>query len=102
MKTFKAESGSSILIALMAAGLSGGVFGQSDTPVVVNTDGMSPRMAATITEKGQQGTAALRQYIERTKPIYQLDFSTVARRYAEPSAVATERPEQEKVAQSKP
>jgi hypothetical protein len=64
----------------------------TETAVVVNTAGLSPMLAQKIEQKGKQGSAAVRQFISRTKPIYQLDFNDVVLRNAETSVAVSEEP----------
>jgi hypothetical protein len=51
----------------------------SDSPVAVNTEGLSPGLAAKVEAKAQQGHAELRRFIWRTRMIYALDMRSLLR-----------------------
>jgi len=48
-------------------------------PVAVNTEGMSPRLAAQVQQKAQEGVTELRLFVIRTRTIYGLDLRTIVR-----------------------
>jgi hypothetical protein len=78
-------------LTLLGAALTGkAALAQGETPVLVNTAAMSPVLAQKIEQKGKQGSTAVRQFIARTKPIYQLDFNDVVLRNADTSVAASE------------
>lgn len=68
--------------AALAAALSGTAGAQSpaaapkldEYPVYVRTDGLPTAVAQRVEEEAQKGLRPLRQYVQRTKYIHQLDL----------------------------
>ena len=50
---------------------------QGENPVSMRTEGLPSWVAATLIEKGQQGIAAVTQYLQRTRMIHQLSVADV-------------------------
>ena len=78
----------------------GNLFGLTKTALVASAllsasfafagpSSASPEMQAALA-KAQEGPTELRRFVQRTKPIYQLDYYEVMRAHEQRQAVATE------------
>ena len=56
-----------------------GVSYAADPAVAVNTEGMSPALAAKVEAKARQGTGELRRFVWRTRMVYALDLRSIVR-----------------------
>src|SRR5512140_1198189 len=73
------------LVAAAAAALSGGgaasevsrVPDLSESPVYVRTDGLPAPLARRLDAEARKGLRPLRQYVQRTKYIHQIDLVTL-------------------------
>lgn len=58
-----------------------------DAPVAVNTDGLTPNIAAQVTKHAAQGERALARYLETVRPYHQVTLQDVTQpRAAQPQA----------------
>ena len=56
-----------------------------DAPVAVNTDGLTPNIAAKVEENAAKGERALARYLETVRPYRQVTLHDVTQPRAEPS-----------------
>ena len=67
----------SIALAVLLS-ISGAAYAV-DPAIAVNTEGMSPALAAKVEMKARQGANELRRFVWRTRMVYALDLRSIVR-----------------------
>ena len=65
--------------------LGNAVASERDAPVAVNTQGLTPSIAAKVEQKAAEGERALARYLETVRPYRQVTLHDVTQPRAEPS-----------------
>lgn len=75
-----------LVIGVLAALASlNAAAGDGDVPVAVNTDGLTPNIAAKVEQNAAKGERALARYLETVRPYRQVTLHDVTQPRAEPS-----------------